>query len=224
MSTLADAVTRHLEWREAYKMRVINSTAMCLPLKTPAPLILYPTDVEAVVVHRTSLASKGRQLPGGGWENPTPVPDTSLAGVDIARAFSNQAMGTGRRTPYHVLIRANGDVEQLLPLMVQGAHAVGWNWRSWGVAVAGNWDETEIPDRLWLKLLDVLAVLAVPPRKVVGHTELTCAAADPTKRCPGKHANLDHLRLQVTARMPDGSTHWDIRQRLAYVTGAGFTL
>lgn len=193
-------------------LEVINSTAMCVPM---APKPLRPPNITTVALHRLSLATST-------MANPDPVPDDELDGTAIARAFADQQLRTGGDTPYHVLVRADGRVEQLLPLLVCGAHAVAHNWRSWGVAVAGNYDEVELPDRLWRVVVQTCATLALLTRSVNGHTELPGASSDPNKRCPGQYINMDWVRTAVTKKLPLVSM--DIRDRLALIVEAGYTL
>ena len=195
-------------------LTVVDRTPACVPMR---PDVLRPNNVDMVVVHRLQLCTRTTA-------NPHPVPNDRLDADAMREAFERPGMGTGGRVPYHALLKPDLVVEQLLPLVVQGSHASGYNWQSWGVAVVGNYDEIEMPDRVWRTLVDLLAVLAVVPRNVQGHTELHGASLDPSKRCPGRFVSMDRLRAEVDGRLPTGSDAWDIRRRLEYVQRAGFAL
>jgi hypothetical protein len=197
-------------------LTIIDSTAQCVPL---VPHVLRPENVAAgwVVVHRLSLATRTDA-------NPNPIPDDKLTGAEAELRFRNKDLGTGGVMAYHAFVHQGGRVEQNLPLLVRGSHAGGYNWQSWAIAAIGNTDEREMPDKQWHTMIEVCAVLSVLPRKVSGHTELPGGSHDPGKRCPGKFINMDQVRAEVEKKLPYGSEHWDIRQRLAFVTGAGFSL
>jgi hypothetical protein len=199
-------------------LRVIDSTPLCLH---DHPQILRPVSVVSskgmVVVHRISLARKTTA-------NPEPIVDAELDGPELARRFRNKGLGTGGRTPYTALARQDLALEQLLPLVVKGTHAIDHNWCSWSLAVAGNSDEEPIPEELYEVMLEALAVLAVVPRKVSGHTELPGSSGDPNKRCPGRYVNMDHVRAEVEKRLPVGSDTWDLPRRLKYIARAGFSI
>lgn len=193
-------------------LRVISSTADCVPMH---PLVLRPANLSAVVVHRISLS---QPAPG----NLPPIPDDELTGPMLVERFTeNHELGTGRRAPYHVLIRTDGAAEQMLPLVCRGTHVPNYNWCTWAVAVVGRTHEREMPDKQWLALREALAVLNVYPRQIRSHSEL-----DPSKHppCPGKYVNMDQLRLEVQDRMPKGCEDWDNAARLRYIARAGFCI
>jgi hypothetical protein len=184
------------------------------------PKLITPGSLRLVALHRISLSTYHKK------QNPDPIPDDMLTGEELEIRFRNKALGTGGRVGYSILIRTDATVEQMLPLLVRGAHAKNHNWCSWSVAVVGNYDEREMPDRIWKVAVDVLSVLAAGTytRQVMGHTELPHSSGDPNKRCPGRFVNMDAIRAEVAKRLPAGLETWDIRQRLAFVTGAGFAL
>lgn len=199
-------------------MHVYNRTHLCVPIHPYRTRALRIDAIETVVVHRLSLA---RDVP----QNPRVVDDSRLDGECIADGFiGHKQMGTGGEVPYHVLVRQDATVEQLLPLIQRGAHAIGYNARSWAVAVAGNWDETAMPTHICEAMIDVVATLAVLPMNVHGHTELAGASKDPKKRCPGRFVNMDEIREAVRKRFPPWSYTWNIRDRLRHIVEAGFTL
>jgi hypothetical protein len=196
-------------------LHVVDRTAVCVPMK---PRLINLEKVRRVVLHRLSLV---KRTP----ENPHPVADDKLDAKAVARAFiGHPEMGTGGVAPYTALDCQDGDTEQMLPLVVRGAHAGGYNSTSWSLAVGGNWDEREMPDATWERMIETLSVLAVLPRTVVGHDELKGSSSDPTKRCPGRFVNMSKVRAEVKKRLPVGSETWDIRRRLDYIVRAGFAL
>jgi hypothetical protein len=144
-----------------------------------------------------------------------------LTGEEVAKRFANRDLGTGGKPPYTALIRTDGEVEQMLPLIVAGQHCAGYNWCSWSVAVVGRYHEVELPDHMLIALVETLAILAVLPRKMDGHTEL-----DKRKKpnCPGSYIDMALVRSDVANRLPSGSDSWGIRRRLEYIARAGFTI
>lgn len=196
-------------------LRVIDSCAECMPM---APQVIRPTNVSVLAVHRLSLSERGDG-------NPDPIPDNQLTGVELIRRFTDHdhghLLGTGRREPYHLLLRTDGALEQMLPLIVGGQHVVGYNWCSWAIAIAGRYHERELPDSMWHALVEAVAVLNIVPRQVKGHSEID---PDKTPPCPGKYVNMDQLRVAAGRLMPPGCESWDIRTRLRYIARAGFTL
>jgi N-acetyl-anhydromuramyl-L-alanine amidase AmpD len=158
--------------------------------------LLSPASVQYVFVHRISLS----QIAYG---NPHPIADDLLTGPELARRFLvSEALGTGQRIPYHLLVRRDGDVDQMISLGRRGAHARGKNWCSWAVAIAGNTDEAPVSVKQWDALIDVLWLLAGlhPELQIVGHTEIPGTSGDPNKQCPGRHISMDSVRKAVADR------------------------
>jgi hypothetical protein len=189
-------------------MIVVNSCAECIPLR---PDLLRPYNVNVVVVHRISFSQYDKD----------PIPDDELTGPELVKRFEDKGLGTGGRPPYSAMVRTDAVVEQMLPLLVQGEHLGGHNWCSWSVAVVGRYHEQNVSASVWNALVNAVAVLSTVPRKVMGHTELS-----PHKKpnCPGRFLDMNHVRAAVKERWPDEAESWDIRQRLRYITEAGFTL
>lgn len=82
---------------------------------------------------------------------------------------------------YHYLVRADGTVEKGRPDDKQGAHVLGYNDKSLGIAVAGNFVSEPPPDRQFESLVRLVNGLKMeyPIAHVVRHRDLQ--ATD----CPG---------------------------------------
>lgn len=153
--------------------------------------------VRFIVLHRISLAHAGPPV------CPRPVPDADLNGSAIAAAFSHRQMMTGGCIPYHLLIRFGHwapMVEQLLPLSYVAMHARGFNRRSIGIAIAGNYDEVLCPPAMHLGaelLCKAIVSAAGKHLRVVGHTDLPGASGDPNKRCPGRYFSVGSITQAI---------------------------
>lgn len=163
------------------------------------------SNVTHLVIHRCDLHQIGP-------DNPHPVADEMLDGQTLAMRFraSTQpppyGLGTYGRIPYHAVVDLRANIQQILPLSLMGAHAIGYNWRSWGVAVVGDTDQRPATADQWEALVWVCSSLAVANRGLIisGHTSLPGASADPTKRCPGRYLPVTRLGVEAERRMPPG--------------------
>ena len=96
---------------------------------------------------------------------------------------------------YHLVIYPDGSVHQGRPLDTMGAQCEGYNNRSIGVNLTGNF-EIEQPtqeqvDALVLLLSDLMRQYNIPPEQVTGHNAWNQTA------CPGR--NLDALLPDIIA-------------------------
>ena len=158
---------------------------------------------EFIVIHKTSLRV-------GGTDNPSPISDEDLDGVGLVRTFAAQSasppngLGTSGLCPYHLLVRADGVVEQMLPLSVRGAHAREHNSKSWAVAYVGERPTTH-QVRALVRTCTALVLASVlvggKPARIVGHTSLPGASRDPGKVCPHESLDLRKLEGDVLARL-----------------------
>ncbi len=97
------------------------------------------------------------------------------------------------------------------PLNMPGAHAIGVNQNSIGVAIVGNFNEN-IPERsLWDKILSFVFSLAmtfsIPAERVIGHREVHILAElgiisehyknSGRKSCPGWNFSLNVVRSRL---------------------------
>lgn len=170
--------------------------------------------VEFLVVHHCSL----RHLAPG---NPHPIEDHRLTGPELAKRFRDSGLGTGGRCPYHVLILWDGQIEQLLPLDVKGAHVPGYNYRSIAVATVG---ERTPPSRSQRhSLIKVLTALALHSggARIAGHTQLVPGAG---KVCPHPGLDLATVRTDVTARLQQGWRAWPREHIDTILRGEGYQL
>lgn len=100
----------------------------------------------------------------------------------------------GKRDPFW-----DGRVQQGRADNIQGAQCPGWNARSLGVCLIGNFMVGPPTDKQWHTLVDVCARLCrryqLGPEAVLGHGELHPTA------CPGTSLSMDHLRSEIGARL-----------------------
>ncbi|MBI1974909.1 MAG: N-acetylmuramoyl-L-alanine amidase [Parcubacteria group bacterium] len=127
---------------------------------------LAPENIEYIIVHQTA----------------TPRAETTFEGIKKYHL----SLGWGN-IAYHYFIEADGAVRKGRSERVQGMHtkASGFNARSLGVCVAGNFDEEEPTPRQLTSLKRVLRGLAakykISKERIVGHLEVPGAAT----QCPG---------------------------------------
>lgn len=93
---------------------------------------------------------------------------------------------------YHYLIEPDGEVKQYRKENEQGIHAKGWNDKSIGVCLSGNFQKeepTEAQLKALFKLLDkIISRHGMTEEDVFGHKEKTIFT-----HCPGKYF-LPHIR------------------------------
>lgn len=135
--------------------------------------------IEALVVH-TTAGSRG-------------------ADIEAVRRYHVEHRGWSD-VGYHYLVRDNGQVQAGRPETVCGAHALGWNDRSLGVAFAGNHDRYPWSPAAEQSGIDLLARLCLKhglsASAVIGHRETGAK-----KSCPGAHVDMDAVRRLVATRM-----------------------
>ena len=117
-------------------------------------------------------------------------PDITVEDIH-AMHIGNDWAGIG----YHLVIYPGGSVHQGRPLDTMGAQCEGYNNRSIGVNLTGNF-EIEQPtqeqvDALVLLLSDLMRQYNIPPEQVTGHNAWNQTA------CPGR--NLDALLPDIIA-------------------------
>ena len=117
-------------------------------------------------------------------------PDLTVEDIH-AMHLGNRWSGIG----YHLVIYPDGSVHQGRPLDAMGAHCEGYNNRSIGVNLTGNF-EIEQPtqeqvDALVLLLSDLMRQYNIPPEQVTGHNAWNATA------CPGR--NLDEILPDIIA-------------------------
>jgi N-acetyl-anhydromuramyl-L-alanine amidase AmpD len=96
---------------------------------------------------------------------------------------------------YHLVIYPDGSVHQGRPIEMLGAHCQGYNNRSIGINLTGNFEEIQPTqaqvDALVLLLADLMRQYNIPPEQVTGHNVWNATA------CPG--ANLDAILPDIVA-------------------------
>jgi N-acetyl-anhydromuramyl-L-alanine amidase AmpD len=94
---------------------------------------------------------------------------------------------------YHYLVRADGTVEKGRPDDKQGAHVLGYNDKSLGIAVAGNFVSESPPEAQLASLVRLINGLKMeyPAAQVVRHRDLQ--GTD----CPGDAFPWDEFRVRL---------------------------
>lgn len=100
---------------------------------------------------------------------------------------------------YHYVVRYDGEVQAGRPADKQGAHALGYNGCSLGVALVGHHDRHRPSQEQWDAAIDLLALLChrydVPVWRVIGHRE-----TDAAKSCPGTLVDMRMVRRLLADR------------------------
>ena len=99
---------------------------------------------------------------------------------------------------YHRVIRTDGSVEQGRDINDQGAHASGWNDKSVGIVLTGNFEEHAPSDEqivaLGRELEALCARYSLSSDKVISHQETGAATL-----CPGEYLQeqMDDIRAAL---------------------------
>jgi N-acetylmuramoyl-L-alanine amidase len=93
------------------------------------------------------------------------------------------------------------------PPYYEGAHAKGFNQKSYGICFIGNFDKKEPESDVWIKGLQRVKAICmaynIPPKNVIGHNETFVMlgkartleeAKKKFKTCPGEKFNMDNFR------------------------------
>ena len=124
--------------------------------------------------------------------------DSKTVSWNAIRRYHTEACGWSD-IGYHYGIELVGDHYEIFvgrPLIRIGAHTGGFNSRSIGICVVGNFDVVS-PQRLQWDLTiqlvrDLMAVFSIPRKRIYGHTEF-----NPHKSCPGKSFDLNIFRANL---------------------------
>jgi hypothetical protein len=202
---------------------VVNRVAECHAVNANNRRVLPFGSLAYAVFHRADL---DRLDPVA---NPYPIQNEDLDGPGLACSFLNAGLGTGGCIPYTFLLRANPGVwtlEQLLPLSICGAHAIGYNARSIGIATVGDFRKAPPAAGQYDKLVQ-LATLLLPINgglDPVGHTDLPDASADPNKVCPGAFLPVKVIAASALAALPTNWKMWSRDEVTSRLLAAGITL
>lgn len=174
-------------------MRVYNYIREALLWK---PTVRSLSRIDTIVIHRLGL-SVGRSYA----EVIAAFKDTSRYGAGSY---------TGGKFPYHLWLPTGpaGTAFQMLPLDVKGSHAVGYNRRSIGIALAGDFTEHP-PTSSQLRTLETLCTVLSFWRgslKIIGHTDDPRATRVEDKVCPGEHLSVKDLSNAVSERLTRAQT------------------
>jgi hypothetical protein len=160
-------------------------------------------EVTGVVVHRIEVSQ----------EDPS-FRDTP---ADVARFFREHPVGkqaTGGAMPYPLLIDAQGQITQTVPLLRVTPHARKYNPTTVGVALLGDF-RGKAPSELQrracvLVCADLLHALGRTSADMFGHDELSGGSSDPDKECPGRHLPMSTLRQDVAAELARGGGRFEL--------------
>lgn len=201
---------------------VSNRVAFCHDANPANAKPLPRTQITHLVIHRTDLDKLDPEA------NPYPIPNNLLDGVALASRFKHQGLGTAGCVPYHFLIRLNDayTIEQMLPLSIRGAHAIGYNWRSIGVALVGDFTKYAPAPGQYDRLVSLVATL-LPINGgllVGGHTDLPGAAGDARKVCPGPFLPIGPIKTSAEMKLPPDYQVWGQGQIDFVIAKAGIVL
>lgn len=200
-------------WEQVFAMEswVVRLAQDVEQFFTPAPevQVSIPANVpEWIILHHT----------GGTDKNP--LADTSHHTAVMVDAY-HRSLGW-RKIGYHWFIEKNGTLVAGRTESDTGAHTIGYNDKSIGICLAGNFDATEPTqaqkDTLKRLLEDVMKRYNVPSTKIVPHRKFsskTCfgrnlpdnfgqivLAGDKHNECL-KEATLDELIAELKLRIED---------------------
>lgn len=94
---------------------------------------------------------------------------------------------------YHFVVGQKGEAWQTNDLTTISYHASGWNARSIGVCLVGNFDKQKLEGQQKNTLLALLAHLKdMGVKRLVGHRETGAK-----KSCPGLNVDMEALREEI---------------------------
>lgn len=148
------------------------------------------------VIHRISRAY---DEPNKHFPDVSPVSDNQLTGPIVAEWFTDKrrvnrntkhwadrpGVVSNGKMPYHLVITVSGEIHQCKPLSSIGCHAAGYNGRSIGLAIVGNFTKHK-PTNNQIDTTGLLCRLfSECGYRVVAHDWLKNSSIDINKRCPG---------------------------------------
>ena len=161
---------------------------------------LKPEDVDYLILHCSAGSTK------------------SIA-ADL-RAYHMKPVSDGGRgwsdIGYHFVVKYYGNtysdiVEEGRPTTTMGAQAQGFNARSLGICMVGNFDKIDPSQLQYAATVELIAALAikyeVAVENILGHRETYDALGQRRmKTCPGTRVDLDKFRSDVAARIGGGNS------------------
>jgi N-acetylmuramoyl-L-alanine amidase len=132
------------------------------------------------------------------------TPDGLTNDWESIRRYHTHTKGWNQIGYHFGLERINGVLTLLKgrPIGSVGAHAIGFNAKSIGICVVGNFD-AEVPDSEQMETLSAICVdlqrqFDIPRKNVIGHRETYVLLGVPVqKTCPGKLFSMDLLRERL---------------------------
>lgn len=159
------------------------------------PFHLNPMPVQYIVIHH-SLTKDGDSV---NWDAIRKYHMEVNGWNEIGYHFGIERI----KDDYHIMLGREMDK--------MGAHAKdgGFNKKSFGICIVGNWDLEVPPDKPWIlaimftkKLIEYLATkgMPIPINNVIGHREAQEMAGLPPegrKSCPGKLFDINKFRQEL---------------------------
>jgi N-acetylmuramoyl-L-alanine amidase len=141
-----------------------------------------------------------------GGTDANPLADTS---EHTAKGMELWHLGKGwDGLGYHYVIHKNGDVWKGRPEHRNGAHAKGYNTKSIGICLAGNFDATkptaEQEQSLRLILKELTVKYSISPDKIIPHRSVA------NKTCYGNNLSEDWARNLITENSHSIADHSDV--------------
>jgi hypothetical protein len=123
--------------------------------------------------------------------------------LDLAKLFSDPAIGTGGRFPYHFIIDSRGVVHQCVPLGIASPGAGTANRAGIQVALYGDFRKRPPTPAQLAACVELCAAFVQwkPSLKIEGHTDKAGRSSDPKKVCPGKYLEPASVKLSVADRV-----------------------
>lgn len=92
------------------------------------------------------------------------------------------------------------------PTHTQGAHARGFNHKSIGICIVGNYDKDMLSYKKLYALIKLIkslgVVFGITPGYVLGHNETYTFFGKPSqKTCPGKNIDMNEIREALQVRI-----------------------
>lgn len=151
----------------------------CTPISVPS---LGPNYPQYIIIHHTGGTDKD------------PLADTSHHTFQIVDNY-HKSLGWGKMG-YHYFIEKDGRLTQGRMDYEEGAHTIGYNRKSIGVCLAGNFDAADPTEEqkkaLRALLISLTTKFSVPLIKIVPHREFT------KKTCFGKRLSNDWAQKLIT--------------------------
>lgn len=166
-------------------------------------------DIKGIVVHRIEVSQEDSSF----GDSPE----------EVIRFFADHprwSKATDATMPYPLVIEADGQLTQTLPLELLSYHAVAANPDTIGIALIGDF-RTKAPSKAqWQSLVVLCAQLLQSlgadgsslEESLRGHDEVVGGSRTPDKECPGRELSMTRLREAVSEALAkdDSLSQWPI--------------